>query len=122
MFSVLAPGEFDRASLQPSAPAASRIGFPGASAVSDLPLASASLAFFGDLMTYATTPELLKTVAAVAIPTASAIVNASATSGMATATKSTSAPNAEFTGAASALFAGKGAALAGAFGVAAFLV
>lgn len=69
-------------------------------------------------MTYSTTPELLKTVAALAVATASA-----STSGtFATATRSQSAPVAEFTGGADALMAAKGAALAGAFGFAAFLV
>ena len=118
--SVLAPGEFDRASLKPSAPAPERIAFPGASAVSHLPLASASLAFGGDLMTYTTTPELLKTVAAVATVTATA--STLTASAVTTATKSPSAPIAEFTGAASGLVAGKGAALVGAVGIAAFLV
>lgn len=120
--SVLAPGEFDRASLQPSAPAASCVGFPGASAVSHLPLASASLAFFGDVMTYSTTPELLKTVAALATPTAAATTTASAASGMTTATRSTFAPVAEFTGAANAILTAKGAALVGAVGVAVMLI
>lgn len=63
-------------------------------------------------MTYSTTPELLKTVAAVATPTAGAST---------TATGTQSAPLATFTGAASGLLAAKGAALAGAVGVAAFL-
>ncbi|KDN71229.1 putative beta-Ig-H3/fasciclin [Colletotrichum sublineola] len=36
--SVLSPGDFDRASLTPSAPAAERLAFPGASPVSSLPL------------------------------------------------------------------------------------
>lgn len=119
--SVLAPGEFDRASLQPAAPAASRVGFPSASAVSHLPLASASLAFFGDVMTYSTTPELLKTVAALAIPTA-ATTTASAVSGMTSATRSTSAPVAQFTGAAVVKSVGKGAVYAAAVGVVGMLV
>ncbi|KAF9695880.1 hypothetical protein EKO04_005862 [Ascochyta lentis] len=111
--SVLAPGEFDRASLKPSAPAPERVAFPNASAVSQMPLASASLAFGGDLMTYSTTPELLKTVAAVATATAGAST---------TPTANQSAPFATFTGAASAMLPGAGAALAGVAGVAAFLL
>jgi hypothetical protein len=120
--SVLAPGNFSRDSLQPSAPAVSRVAFPGASAVSHLPLASADLSFFGDLMTYSTTPELLKTVAALATPTADATTTAFAISGMTTATRSASASASEFTGAAGVKMAGKGAALAGAVGVAAMLI
>lgn len=94
-------------------PAAERVAFPNASAVSNLPLATASLAFGGDLMTYSTTPELLKTVAAVA--TATGMVTT-------TPTSSQSAPFATFTGAADGLSASKGAALAGALGIAAFLI
>lgn len=120
--SVLAPGEFDRASLKPSASAPERVAFPGATPVSHLPLASASLAFAGDLMTYSTTPELLKTVAALAIPTAAATGSTFTTSAANTATASRSAPLAEFTGGAGGYMAAKGAALAGAVGVAALLV
>ncbi|KAJ4986665.1 hypothetical protein SVAN01_07851 [Stagonosporopsis vannaccii] len=118
--SVLAPGEFDRASLQPFAAAPERVAFPGASSISHLPLATASLAFGGDLMTYTTTPELLKTVAALAVPTAS-VSSVSASSTLATATRSQPAPATEFTGGANMLMAAKGAALAGVFGFAAFL-
>lgn len=92
--------------------------------MSHLPLASASLAFFGDLMTYSTTPELLKTVAALATPTPNMGVSttASAVSGITTATKSASATMTEFTGAANAVgAAAKGAALAGAIGAVALL-
>lgn len=123
-YSVLAPGEFDRASLKPSASAAARVAFPGATPVSHLPLASVSLAFGGDLMTYTTTPELLKTVAALVIPTATATVSGStlSTGASKSATASRSAPLSEFTGGATGLPAAKGAALAGAFGIAAFLV
>lgn len=64
-------------------------------------------------MTYSTTPELLKTVAAVA--TATGMVTT-------TPTSSQSAPLATFTGAANGMSAGKNAALAGALGIAAFLV
>ncbi|KAJ4399129.1 hypothetical protein N0V91_009661 [Didymella pomorum] len=121
--SVLAPGNFSRSNLTPSAPPASRIAFPGATPVSHLPLASSGLAFFGDVMTYSTTPELLKTVAALATPTPNMGVSttASAVTGMTTATRSASASMTEFTGAAGGLGATKGAALAGAVGVAALL-
>ncbi|KAK2040870.1 Fasciclin-domain-containing protein [Colletotrichum somersetense] len=70
--SVLSPGDFDRASLKPSAPAAERLAFPGASSVSSLPFSSVS--FATDLMAYTTTPTLLQTVAAVATATASATI------------------------------------------------
>lgn len=62
--SVLAPGEFDRSSLEPSAPAAQRLSFPSASPVAILPFTS--VAFEGDSMTYTSTPRLLQTIAAVA--------------------------------------------------------
>lgn len=68
-------------------------------------------------MTYSTTPELLKTVAALATSTAAATPTASAASGMTTATRSTSAPVAEFIGAANATLTAKGAVLVGAVGV-----
>ncbi|KAF2853619.1 Fasciclin-domain-containing protein [Plenodomus tracheiphilus IPT5] len=64
--SVIAPGPFDRASLRPAAPASERLAFPNASSVSKLPFSTVS--FGDDLMTYTTTPELLKTVVAVATP------------------------------------------------------
>lgn len=116
--------------MNPFAPIAERVAFPGATSVANLPLKSASLLFGGDLMTYTTTPELLKTVAALAVPTATASGN-TLTTGIAnktSATKSTtqsatkSAPFTEFTGAATGMPAAKGAALAGAFGIAAFFV
>lgn len=74
-------------------------------------------------MTYSTTPELLKTVAALATPTPNMGVSttASAVTGMTTATRSASASMTEFTGAAGGLGVTKGAALAGAVGVAALL-
>ncbi|EFQ94139.1 hypothetical protein CFE70_004908 [Pyrenophora teres f. teres 0-1] len=109
--SVLSPLQpFDRASLEPSAPASDRVAFDGATSVSALPFTSASLAFAGDLMTFTTTPELLKTVAAVATPTA-----------VANATR-TGSPMETFTGAASGLLPGAGLALGAAVGIAAGLV
>ena len=101
---------FDRASLEPSAPASDRVAFDGATSISVLPFTSASLAFAGDLMTFTTTPELLKTVAALATPTAGA-----------DATK-TKPPMDTFTGAANALLPGAGLALGAAVGIAAGLV
>jgi hypothetical protein len=110
-YSVLSPlAPFDRASLEPSAPASDRVAFEGATSVSELPFSSASLAFGGDLMTYTTTPELLKTVAAVATPTTS--VNAT----------TTGSPMSTYTGGAMGMLPGAGMALAGAVGVAAALV
>ncbi|KAE8863869.1 hypothetical protein PTNB29_03833 [Pyrenophora teres f. teres] len=109
--SVLSPLQpFDRASLEPSAPASDRVAFDGATSVSALPFTSASIAFAGDLMTFTTTPELLKTVAAVATPTA-----------VANATR-TGSPMETFTGAASGLLPGAGLALGAAVGIAAGLV
>ncbi|KAH0344384.1 FAS1 domain-containing protein, partial [Aureobasidium melanogenum] len=61
---VLAPEEFDRSSLKPSAPAAERLSFPSASPVAVLPFTN--VAFEGDTMTYTSTPHLLQTIAAVA--------------------------------------------------------
>ncbi|KAJ4301398.1 hypothetical protein N0V90_003490 [Kalmusia sp. IMI 367209] len=86
--SVLSPGEFDRASLKPSAPASERLAFPNASSVSKLPFSS--VAFATDRMGYTTTPALLQTVAAVATPVASA-------------TTTSSQPGPEYTGAGSGL-------------------
>ncbi|KAF2120026.1 FAS1 domain-containing protein [Lophiotrema nucula] len=97
--SVLAPGDFDRTSLEPSAPASERLAFPNASFVSALPFSS--VAFAGDLMTYTTTPVLLQTVAAVPTPLSEA--NASAT------TTTSSLP--QFTGACSGLFPSRVVAL-----------
>lgn len=71
------------------------------------------------MMTYSTTPELLKTVAAVATATGMANATAMVTS---IPTASQSAPLATFTGAANVLSTGNCAGLAGAFGLAAFLV
>lgn len=90
--------------------ASDRVAFADASSVSALPFASASLAFGGDLMTYTTTPELLKTVAPLAIPTAG---------GGATTTKP---PMEIYTGAANGLLPGAGMAVAGAMGLAVALV
>ncbi|KAF1828203.1 Fasciclin-domain-containing protein [Decorospora gaudefroyi] len=108
VLSPLAP--FDRAALDPAAPASDRLAFEGATSLSALPFTTASLAFGGDLMTYTTTPELLKTVAAVATPTAGL-----------TAT-TTGAPRETYTGAAMGMLPGAGMAVAGAMGVAAALV
>ncbi|KAH6691675.1 FAS1 domain-containing protein [Plectosphaerella plurivora] len=63
---VLNVEPFDRASLTPSAPAADRIAFTGASPVSELPFSSVT--FFDDVTTY-TTPALLSTMIAVVTPT-----------------------------------------------------
>ena len=115
LLSVLSPAPFDRASLKPSVPASDRVAFPNASAVSSFPLASASLAFGGDLMTYTTTPELLKTVAAVATATATANTTSVTSS-------RTGVPVATFTGAASGVVPGTGVALAVVVGIAAFFV
>ncbi|TDZ35282.1 Fasciclin-like arabinogalactan protein [Colletotrichum spinosum] len=73
--SVLSPGDFDRASLEPSATASERLAFPDATSVSSLPFSTVS--FATDLMGYTTTPLLLQTVAAVA--TSSSAANATAT-------------------------------------------
>ena len=110
-FSVLNPLEpFDRASLEPDATASDSVAFADASSVSALPFASASLAFGGDLMTYTTTPELLRTVAPLATPTAD---------GDAT---TTNPPMETYTGAANGLLPGAGMAVAGAMGLVAALV
>ncbi|ORY08812.1 FAS1 domain-containing protein [Clohesyomyces aquaticus] len=113
---VLAPGPFNRSSLKPSAPASERLAFPSATPVLSLPFSS--LAFAGDLMTYTTTPELLKTVAAVV--TASAIATTTMVSGMASTT-ATGKP-AQFTGTGNRLYPAVMGAAGGAFGVAALLV
>jgi hypothetical protein len=109
-FSVLVPGEFDRASLKPSAPASERIAFPSATAVSELPFSSIS--FFGDLMSYTSTPVLLQTMAAVAVPTA-------ASASASTTPSASSLP--EFTGAANGLLPCAILALSIAFGATAVL-
>ncbi|EMD90751.1 hypothetical protein COCC4DRAFT_127319 [Bipolaris maydis ATCC 48331] len=108
----LAP--FDRASLQPEAPAAERTAFPSATRVSPLPIPSASLAFFGDAMTYTTTPELLKTLAPLAVPTPTSA------SAAATSSSATTPPMEMFTGAAAGgLAPAAGMAVVGAAGLAA---
>ncbi|KAJ0333848.1 hypothetical protein COL922a_010370 [Colletotrichum nupharicola] len=104
--SVLSPGNFDRASLQPSKPASDRVAFPNASAVSSLPFSSVS--FATDLMAYTTTPILLQTVAAVATPSANA-------------TAATSQPVPVATGAASGLMPGAILVVSVAMGLAALL-
>ena len=75
----MSPGEFDRASLKPSAPASERVAFPDATAISELPFSS--VAFFGDLMQYTSTPVLLQTMAAVAVPTATGVMASPTPSG-----------------------------------------
>ena len=122
----LAP--FDRASLHPEAPAAERTAFLSATRVSPLPIPSASLAFFGDAMTYTTTPELLKTLAPLAVPTptsASAATTSSSPSmvtsvGVSGTATGTSPPMEMFTGAAAGgLAPAAGMAVVGAAGLAA---
>ncbi|KAF2728816.1 FAS1 domain-containing protein [Polyplosphaeria fusca] len=107
--SVLSPGEFDRASLKPSANASERLAFPNATSVSSLPFTSVT--FGGDLMTYTTTPELLQTVAAVATPTKGGNANMTTSSGLPMAT-----------GAGSGLFPGVVLALSMAMAVAVFMI
>ncbi|KAK6225460.1 hypothetical protein QIS74_01507 [Colletotrichum tabaci] len=106
--SVLSPGNFDRASLEPSAPASERLAFPSASSVSSLPFSSVS--FATDLMRYTATPRLLQTVAAVATPAANATTTAS------------SQPVPVPTGSGSGLLPGAVAVLSVAAGIAAFLI
>ncbi|WQF82348.1 Putative FAS1 domain-containing protein [Colletotrichum destructivum] len=106
--SVLSPGNFDRASLEPSAPASERLAFPSASSVSSLPFSSVS--FATDLMRYTATPSLLQTVAAVATPAANATTTAS------------SQPIPVPTGSGSGLLPGAVAVLSVAAGIAAFLI
>ena len=116
--SVLSPAPFDRASLNPYAPASQRLAFPNASAVSVLPFSSVVNPFFGDQMTYTTTPRLLQTVAAVATPRGNANVTTSR-SAMPTATETGIVP---FTGAGTGLLPGASIALAVAVGAAALIV
>ena len=108
----MSPGDFDRASLKPSAPASNRLAFPNASSVSRLPFTS--VAFAMDTMTYTATPELLKTVAAVATPLANA-----------TTTMTISSPTLPslpiHTGTGSGIFPGMGLALSVALAIAVFL-
>ncbi|OHE99723.1 beta-Ig-H3/fasciclin [Colletotrichum orchidophilum] len=72
---VLSPGNFDRSSLKPAAPASERLAFPGASSVSSLPFTSVS--FATDMMAFTATPSLLQTVAAVATSTPTATATTS---------------------------------------------
>lgn len=106
--SVLSPGDFDRASLEPATPASERLAFDNASSVSSLPFST--IAFAGDTMTYTTTPELLQTIAAVTTPSTAASVT----------TTSQSTPIATATG--NGLFPCVVLALSVAVGVATFLV
>ncbi|KFA47803.1 hypothetical protein S40293_09043 [Stachybotrys chartarum IBT 40293] len=108
--SVLVPGEFDRASLEPSAPASDRLSFPDATPVSSLPFSSVSFEF--DIMTYTTTPELLRTLIAVATPESEATTSA---------VESFPTPAPTPTGAGSGLFPGSIFALSIAIGIAALL-
>ncbi|KAI5206025.1 FAS1 domain-containing protein [Aureobasidium subglaciale] len=116
---VLAPGEFDRASLEPSALAADRLSFPNASKVAKLPFTS--FAFEGDLMTYSSTPALLQTVAAVATG-ASRSAATPATTTTASNGSSTSPPLATYTGSAISLATSGAMVMAVAVGVAALLM
>jgi hypothetical protein len=96
--------------LKPSAPAAERLAFPNATSVSKLPFPEGQIAFLTDLMAYTTTPVLLKTVAAVATPTAKVAAT-------------TSKPSvAAFTGAANGQLPRGIPALAVAVGVAGYFV
>ncbi|THX52354.1 FAS1 domain-containing protein [Aureobasidium pullulans] len=113
---VLAPGEFDRASLQPFAAAAERVAFPSASAVSKLPFTS--VAFEGGTMTYSSTPALLQTVAAIATSRS----NAAATSRPTANATTSSPPLATYTGSAIGLTTSAAMAMALAVGIAALLM
>ncbi|THV91612.1 FAS1 domain-containing protein [Aureobasidium pullulans] len=113
---VLAPGEFDRASLQPSAAAAERVAFPSASAIAKLPFTS--VAFEGDTMTYSSTPALLQTVAAVATSRS----NAAATSRPTANATTSSPPLATYTGSAIGLTTSAAMVMALAVGIAALLM
>jgi hypothetical protein len=95
---------------------AQRIAYPGASRVSALPFET-TVSFGDDNMKYSTTPALLKTVAAIAVPTAAPTTMVNVTS---TPTKS-GPPIATFTGAGSNVFAGPGLALLIAVSIALFL-
>ncbi|CZT52929.1 uncharacterized protein RSE6_14336 [Rhynchosporium secalis] len=103
---VLGPGPFDRASLIPAAPASQRLAFPGASSVPTLPFTS-TVAFGDDEMKFTTTPVLLQTVAAIAVPTA----NASPISGGTVSASMTGSPAATVTGAGSVVSPGSAVAL-----------
>ncbi|THY85808.1 FAS1 domain-containing protein [Aureobasidium pullulans] len=113
---VLAPGEFDRASLQSSAAAAERVAFPSASAVAKLPFTS--VAFEGDIMTYSSTPALLQTVAAVATSRS----NTAATSRPTANATTSSPPLASYTGSAIGLTTSAAMIMALAVGIAALLM
>ncbi|KAG9746240.1 FAS1 domain-containing protein, partial [Aureobasidium melanogenum] len=105
---VLAPGEFNRSSLEPSVPAAERLSFPSASPVTILPFTS--VAFEGDTMTYTSTPRLLQTIAAVG--TSRPNVNGT----------SSTPPLATYTGLAVSLATSATMVMAVAIGVAALLI
>jgi hypothetical protein len=111
--SVLAPGDFDRASIKPSAPASERVAFPNATSVATLPFSSVS--FATDLEAYTTTPELLKTYAAVPTPK----VAAATTTGSAGATSSQPA---QYTGSSNGVFPNVVTAISAAMVFAVFLV
>jgi hypothetical protein len=113
---VLSPGEFDRASLMPSAPASERIAFPSASAVPLSALPFTNIAFQGDQETYTKTPVLLQTIIAIATPTAGAGNTTSAPTGSSTPTP-TGQPQ-EFAGAGNGLFPAAAMALPIAMGAA----
>ncbi|KAI5238033.1 FAS1 domain-containing protein [Aureobasidium subglaciale] len=115
---VLAPVEFDRATLKPSALAADRLSFPNASKVAKLPFTS--VAFEGDLMTYSSTPALLQTVAAVATEASRSDAATSATT--TSNGSSTSPPLATYTGSAISLATSGVMVMAVAVGVAALLM
>ncbi|KAI0168070.1 FAS1 domain-containing protein [Pestalotiopsis sp. NC0098] len=110
--SVLSPGDFDRASLEPTAPASERLAFPDASPVSSLPFSTTAFAF--DTMTYTTTPVLLETVATVAIALSSATATTTSTAEQ--------TPSAVATSGGGILFATASFTLSVAILIAAFLV
>ncbi|KAF1965702.1 FAS1 domain-containing protein [Bimuria novae-zelandiae CBS 107.79] len=116
---VLAPGEFDRASLTPSANPSDRLAFENASSVPLSELPFTSIAFEGDQETYSMMPVLLQTVMAVPTPTAEASPTASDSKSTVTPTPTGAK---EFLGAGSALFPGAGMALSIALGAVAVLV
>ena len=103
------PGDapFDRNNLEPAAEATDRLAFPDASAVSELPFSEVSYAT--DDVSY-TTPDLLKTLAAVDV-SALETATATATGTGEDETTGTGEPTATTTGAGSRTMAG-GAAFA----------
>ncbi|ETS76078.1 hypothetical protein PFICI_11465 [Pestalotiopsis fici W106-1] len=111
--SVLNPEDFDRASLEPAAPASDRLAFPNASPVSSLSFSTTAFAF--DTMTYTTTPVLLETVATVATQ-----LSASATATATSTPDGTPSPVATSEG--GAFFPAASLALSIAVAIAAFLV